>query len=395
MKYFQLLCKVIAGGFAYLIAGNPCLSSKRIILEHSEGIFLVSIMKLLYFGPIAEKGKPAIGGYEAANRKNIDELRRQGIEVVEFRNPTINRKWGALGKLAYFKLFLYPFALIKYCGKKDVILHITPLYRALAWPSVFTLWVAKILGIKRILDLRGGSFTHYYTVKGTAYKWMLKKMLNFATVVTVEGRRYIREIKDIIGYNGKMIYFPNLEECSNLVYKHREQEKYNLFYFGRITQNKGLDIIIDLINRLDDRFHLYLAGGIAADFDENEIRENPKITYLGILTRDEIKEQMPKMHFFIFPTRHIGEGQSNSLIEAMSEGLIPVVADQGFSAEVVADCGIVLPQNSDAEEYKKAVMSIAEKDLREQGEKCIKHINAHHNLKREIAKLVELYKTII
>ena len=33
-------------------------------------------MKILYFGPIAESGKPALGGFEAANRKNIDKLRQ-------------------------------------------------------------------------------------------------------------------------------------------------------------------------------------------------------------------------------------------------------------------------------------------------------------------------------
>ena len=48
-------------------------------------------MKILYFGPIAEEGKPAVGGYEAANRKNIDELRRNDIEVIEFPNPLIRK----------------------------------------------------------------------------------------------------------------------------------------------------------------------------------------------------------------------------------------------------------------------------------------------------------------
>ena len=82
-------------------------------------------MKVLYFGPITAKGAPSIGGYEAANRKNIDALEKRGIEVVEFPNPKINKRFGNLGKLAYFKLFLTPFALFKYMGKKDVIVHAT------------------------------------------------------------------------------------------------------------------------------------------------------------------------------------------------------------------------------------------------------------------------------
>lgn len=36
------------------------------------------IMKILYFGPIAEKGKPAVGGFEAANQNVV--IRARGIE---------------------------------------------------------------------------------------------------------------------------------------------------------------------------------------------------------------------------------------------------------------------------------------------------------------------------
>ena len=34
-------------------------------------------MRIIYIGPIAQPGKPAIGGYEAANRKNIDALKNK------------------------------------------------------------------------------------------------------------------------------------------------------------------------------------------------------------------------------------------------------------------------------------------------------------------------------
>lgn len=46
-------------------------------------------MKILYFGPIAESGKPALGGFEAANRKNIDKLRQLRIDVEEFPIPSL------------------------------------------------------------------------------------------------------------------------------------------------------------------------------------------------------------------------------------------------------------------------------------------------------------------
>ena len=92
-------------------------------------------MKILYFGPIAESGKPALGGFEAANRKNIDKLRQLRIDVEEFSNPIINRKWGKLGKLAYISLYFKPFILAKYIGRKNVLIHATPL----VWQAVVPL----------------------------------------------------------------------------------------------------------------------------------------------------------------------------------------------------------------------------------------------------------------
>lgn len=44
-------------------------------------------MTILYSGPITPAGQPSTGGFEAANRKNIDALRRRGVEVVELPYP--------------------------------------------------------------------------------------------------------------------------------------------------------------------------------------------------------------------------------------------------------------------------------------------------------------------
>lgn len=55
-------------------------------------------MICLYYGPITSKGQLSIGGYEAANRKNIDKLRSLGIQVKEYPNPVINKNLVVLEK---------------------------------------------------------------------------------------------------------------------------------------------------------------------------------------------------------------------------------------------------------------------------------------------------------
>lgn len=351
-------------------------------------------MKVLYLGPITPKGKPSIGGYEAANRKNIEALVKRGVEVVEFPNPVINKRWGKLGKLAYAKLFLLPLGLWKYRNQKDVILHTTPLYGNLLLPSLFTVRIAKYLGIRVLVDVRAGSLINYYQTKGTGWKKQIRSLLMLADMITVEGSSYIHQIKTIIGIDKPTYYFPNIADCTGLTAIDKPKDKINIFYFGRLTKTKGIDLILEVVKKLDERFKLYVAGAFGADCSRGML-DDEKIEYLGFLNPMELREVMKKMHFFIFPTRHVGEGQSNSLIEAMSAGLIPIVSNQGFNAEVVADCGSVLPQGSAADEYVKAILKWVRGDMQKAACACQRHIMECHNVDVEIPKLITLYKKML
>lgn len=168
----------------------------------------------------------------------------------------------------------------------------------------------------------------------------------------------------------------------------------NLFYFGRVTIAKGIDVLLEMIDKLDDHYHLYIAGGIAKDVDK-ETLNHKKVTYLGRLTANELNVQMKKMHFFVFPTRWPGEGQSNSLIEAMSNGLVPLTSDQGFCAEVVGDCGFIFPQGTRGKTYAEKIKSIDQEQWNELSSLCQEHIIKCHNIDIEIPKLVNIYNSLM
>lgn len=351
-------------------------------------------MKILYFGPITPEGKPSIGGYEAANRKNIDALRKRGIEVVEFANPRINHRFGQLGKFAYAKLYWLALKLWKYRREKDVILHMTPLYAHLILPSLFTVRIAKRLGIPVLVDIRAGALITCWRNKTFIFRRHLRELLNKADRITVEGSAYISQIRDIIGIDKTAIYFPNITDCSHLPIIDKPKGGFNIFYFGRITKAKSIDIMLDTIQILGEGYKLYIAGPFGSDYSLEKIRK-PNVEYLGFQTPQQLQETMKRMHFFIFPTRHAGEGQSNSLIEAMSNGLIPVTSDQGFCAEVVADNGRVLPQGSTGEDYAKAIRELSGGDLQAKAVRCQRHIREAHNMDIEIPKLIGVYKQIL
>lgn len=350
-------------------------------------------MKVLLWGPITPKGQPSKGGFGATNRKIADRLEEENIIVLENPNPVVNQKWGAVGRLVYLKLFVTPFKLLRYVNKKDVILHITPLDRELLYPSAFTVWFAHLLHIPVFVHILAGSFFVFYERKGIIYKYAAKQLIKNASSVGVEGESYIQQIRDIIKYRGNIMYFPTTVSCRDMKKHIIKEDTFNLFYFGRLNRAKGVDLMFDIIDGLDDRFHLYLDGFISSDIDKSRLN-GPKTTYLGVESKVQLKETMKDMTFFIFPTTHEGEGQANSLVEAMSEGLIPVTSNQGFCAEVVSDCGTVLSTKSTAEDYRNAILVLCEKDLVELSQKCQDRIRKNHNLDLVINKLLEQYSII-
>lgn len=351
-------------------------------------------LKILYFGPIAPKGKPSAGGFESANRKNIDALQRQGVEVVEFPNPVINRKLGPVGKLAYVQMLLAPVKLWRYRHARGVVLHTTPLYTHLLYPTLCTVRAARLLHIPVLLDLRAGALLRCWERKTCVFRRHLKELVEKADAVTVESRTYIEPIKTVIGVDTVATYLPNVADCRQLPPVDKPRGHYNIFYFGRVTQSKGIAIMLQAIAQLDSRFTLYIAGPFGPSCNRDMLERCPRVKYLGFLSPHQLQDYLKMMHFFIFPTSHPGEGQSNSLIEAMAHGLVPVVSNQGFNAEVVGDTGRVLPQGSTGHDYALAIKALADGDLGKQAWRCQQHIAQCHNLDLEIPKLIAVYHTL-
>ena len=63
---------------------------------------------------------------------------------------------------------------------------------------------------------------------------------------------------------------------------------------------------------------------------------------LGQQPFERICEELQKAHFFVFPSQEKMEGHSNSLTEAMTFGVVPVVSTAGFNASIVSNEDLVV-----------------------------------------------------
>lgn len=339
-------------------------------------------LTVLYFGPITPLGKASKGGYAAANRKNCDCLRKQGCNIIEFE------------KKNKAHLFVQPFALFFHKVDRQTVIHIaTPLAGLFMFPVLFIEIVAKIRNIPLVLDIRAGMFIKRYVKYNRINKLLTKCILNYADLVAVESRCYKDQLKSVVGYKKEAYYFPNTVSTVSS-FEPKNYDELNIFYFGRLTKTKGIQIMLDTIKNLPSKYHLYLAGPIAPDIEEDSLHVE-RVTYLGVLSQEQLQFLMKKMHFFLFPTYHSGEGQSNSLIEAMSQGLIPITSNNGFCKEVVGECGNVLPMNADFTAYCKCIKNYDEDKILVYGRRCANHVFVNHNTDVEIEKIIREYKKLL
>ena len=72
---------------------------------------------------------------------------------------------------------------------------------------------------------------------------------------------------------------------------------------------------------------------------------------------EKICDELQKAHFFVFPSQEKMEGHSNSLTEAMTFGVVPIVSTAGFNASIVGKEELVVT-TIDAQKYADAIEKI-------------------------------------
>ena len=162
------------------------------------------------------------------------------------------------------------------------------------------------------------------------YKFFKSKYELYDTYVAVS-KGALESFKEYHKYKSKIyLVIPNMintEEIFNNLDNNDfkvDNSKYNLCSVGRITHQKGFDILLDEIKKLteeDFKFHLYIIG------DGNKKREVQKkikslrlgecVTLLG--AKKDVYSYMNKMDGFILTSRY--EGQGMVFLEAKALGL--------------------------------------------------------------------------
>jgi glycosyltransferase involved in cell wall biosynthesis len=179
----------------------------------------------------------------------------------------------------------------------------------------------------------------------------------------------------------------------------RERGGYAL-YAGRLTREKGVDLLLDAWSRLRIPLRLVLAGegdGECAEAVRRAALESPLIEWAGGQTHDGVGRLLQGADFLINPSR-LYEGCSMVVVEAFNAGVPCIVSGQGSLAEMVEDgrTGLHFRQG-DATHLAEQVSWMAVNPARQEamGTAARARFEEHFTPERNYALLMDIYQAAI
>jgi glycosyltransferase involved in cell wall biosynthesis len=129
----------------------------------------------------------------------------------------------------------------------------------------------------------------------------------------------------------------------------KSHEKIKFLFVGRFdTQAKGIDILIESFNRLEQGHWTLDLVGIGGNFEEKTVtwcKTHPDVAYLGTWNSKTVIDNMTTYDVCIIPSRYDGWGMVTN--EALMAGVGCIVTDNTGSKDLVeaSGAGMVIPAN--------------------------------------------------
>jgi len=302
-----------------------------------------------------------LGGYTRNMSLYLKEFKYSGIDIIPF--------FCSSRKKNDFNFISFPLRFIRDVSGLTILLfkeridaiHILGQYRSAILREVAWVLIGKVLRKRIVYEIKAGQFA-ITSNNSRIHKSIASIIIKQSDLILVEGKNYLSYIRE--NYGRKAIYFPNvvalseIPETQNIMIK----PKIKILFVGFCHRVKGVYDIVNAINsdRLSVPIRLELLGEQSDSFSSwligHEKADNVEIISYGSQPHDFVLERMKECNYYIYPSRHGGEGHNNSINEAMMNSLVIISSRAGFLGDVLEDCGYLLEGDSGFEE--KIVIAI-------------------------------------
>jgi len=177
---------------------------------------------------------------------------------------------------------------------------------------------------------------------------------------------------------------------------------YDILFVGRLTQAKGVDVLLRAIKILKNKYSKNLKIAIVGDgpLKENlnnltaELGVNGEVKFLGV--RKDIEELMVSSKIFVLPSRW--EGLPMVILEAMSRGMSIIATKVGGIPELIENGkeGILISPE-DSETLARAISSLLKnEELQEKlSQAAYEKVRENYSIETYSAKMLDFYGLLV
>jgi glycosyltransferase involved in cell wall biosynthesis len=168
-----------------------------------------------------------------------------------------------------------------------------------------------------------------------------------------------QQVKDSIGGlcdDSKIVILPysvSLKKPTRNILKSARTNR--VLIVSRLISTKGIHYLEEATRGLDIDYELFIVGSLPNSPSTELLSFLKRNHYLGNMSRNRIVDLMQTCEIFILPS--LIEGRSLSSLEAISQGLIPVLTPGTGAEDVVRENGILIPSRSSSA-IREALLSL-------------------------------------
>jgi len=231
--------------------------------------------------------------------------------------------------------------------KKDQdVVHAHNIPAALAMKNTVGKKILSLHGIfsQQIDQLHGkttGDISKKY--EKDALKWA-----DAITVVSKEAYDYYSKL----GY--KVFQIPNAIDISGLTTKTEKLFDNQILFAGRLSKEKGIDTLSQIIDKLPSNIHLIIAGkGPEEEKIKHLSQSKNNIHFFGLQSREKVIALLRGSKILLQPSVH--EGISSTILEAMACKTLVIATNVGGNPELIKNdqTGILVEPNDSNEILNK------------------------------------------
>ncbi len=242
------------------------------------------------------------------------------------------------------RLFVDTAAVFRHAPAADGV-HILAQYRTAIYRE-FAIMLTCLAWRRPVLyEIKAGAFISWLETCRPWERAMARFILRRAKVVTCEGRVYVDYLKDRLGIESR--YAPNFvltREIPGDVRPKLMGEQVRLLFVGYCYEGKGVFELVEgceLAAQQGVPVELTLAGHEDGDFTrflDDKISDGLSfaLNRMGRMDHSDVLKLFSSNDVFCMPTRHSGEGHTNTVNEAMMMGMVIVSTRHGFLGDVLS-----------------------------------------------------------